>query len=71
MLISKVSTKVSNVIVGPKSDMPRAIFARTSSLFLELKANCAKTAAFERSIISKKKNSASLKNNEFTQRNNI
>lgn len=67
MLISRVSTKVSNVIVGPKSDMPRAIFARTSSLFLELRANCANIAAFERSIISKKKNNASLKNNNFIQ----
>ncbi|KAL2717647.1 hypothetical protein V1478_013347 [Vespula squamosa] len=45
-----VSTRVSNVIVGPKRDIPRAILA----------PNCANIAAFERSIKSKKKNNASL-----------
>lgn len=65
MLISRVSTKVSKVIVGPRSDMPRAMFARTSSWFLEFSANCASMAAFDRSMISRKKNSASLKSNYF------
>lgn len=58
--MSNVSTSVSNVIDGPKSDIPRAIFALTSSWLLELNANCANTPALFRSMSSRKKKRAFL-----------
>lgn len=59
--ITRVSTRVFKVIPGPSRDMPRAMFALTSSWFRELSAYCANVAAFVRSIRSRKKNKASLK----------
>lgn len=52
---------MSNVIIGPNNAIPRAILLFTSSWLDELRANCAKTVALDKSISNKKKNKASLK----------
>lgn len=59
--ITRVSTRVSRVMVGPRVAIPLAIFLLTSSWLLPLKASWAKVVALERSIRSRKKNKASLK----------
>lgn len=59
-LMTRVSTRVSSVIVGPRRETPRAIFCLTSSRLEELSASWAKVVAFDRSIKSKKKKRASL-----------
>jgi len=59
--MTRVSTTVSSVMVGPSMAIPCAMLCFTSSWLRELSANWARTVAFDRSISSRKKNSASLK----------
>lgn len=59
--MTRVSTIVSKVIVGPKTAIPLAILFLISSWFEALKADWANMAAFDKSISSRKKNNASLK----------
>lgn len=59
--ITKVSTIVSKVIVGAKTAIPLAILLLISSWLEAPKADWANTAAFDKSISNRKKNSASLK----------
>ena len=62
-----ICTKASSVITGPKIAIPRAILSRTSSCDVELNAKRAKAHAFDKSINSRKKGSASLKKREITK----
>lgn len=58
--MTRVSTIVSSVMVGPSMAIPCAMLCFTSSWLRELSANWARTVAFDRSISSRKKKSASL-----------
>lgn len=58
--MTSVSTTVSKVIVGPRTDIPLAMLFFTSSWLEALRANSANMAALVRSISNRKKNRASL-----------
>lgn len=58
--MTRVSTTVSSVMLGPSMAIPCAMLCFTSSWLWELSANWARTVAFDKSISSRKKNSASL-----------
>jgi len=58
--MTRVSTTVSSVMVGPSMAIPCAMLCFTSSWLWELSANWARTVAFDKSISSRKKKSASL-----------
>jgi hypothetical protein len=58
--MTRVSTIVSRVMVGPSMAIPCAMLCFTSSWLRELSAYCARTVAFDRSISSRKKKRASL-----------
>ncbi|KAH1015364.1 hypothetical protein HUJ05_013097 [Dendroctonus ponderosae] len=68
--ITRVSTSVSRVKVGPKTDTPLAICLLISSVLEAVKANCAKVAALDKSMSSKKKNIASLRSTRSIQASN-
>ena len=69
--ITSVSTTVSSVMEGPSMAIPRAMLCFTSSWLHELRANCASNVAFDKSINSKKKNKASLKNKQNYKLNQL
>jgi hypothetical protein len=58
--IRSPSTRVSSVMLGPRTERPRPMFLSTSSLFLDLKAKLARARALDRSMRSRKNGRASL-----------